>query len=239
MSIDAQTTNPLLSGTALQQSGTFNNASLNSVGLIYTTGVTGTGSGSLVEAGLFTPDSHGNFTFAGDKNSGGSVSTDSFSGTYTVAASGRTLISKTGSTNPDILEYLASPNSGFVLSTNSQVSSNFAQAVIAGPLTDASLQGTFAFATINSAENADPTSAGVLTFDGSGTESGAVDSNVAGYLTSGATVTQSYAVSANGRTVLPSTGATQTVVYIIFGQKVAILDYQAGNSNPTLKVAEQ
>ena len=115
-----------------EQSGTFGASSLNAASLIYVTGLTGTGTGSQVDAGVFTPNGAGAFSFAGDKNSGGSVSTNTFSGSYSVAASGRALISKTGSNTPAIIEYLTSANTGFVASTDVQVSSNFAQPILVG-----------------------------------------------------------------------------------------------------------
>ena len=240
MTIDAQSVNPLLSATALQQSpGTFGASSLNAASLIYVTGLTGTGTGSQVEAGIFTPNGAGTFSFAGDKNSGGSVSTDAFSGSYSVATSGRALISKTGSTKPNLIEYLTSANTGFVLSTDVQVSSNFAQTIVGGPFTNSSLKGTFAFATINAVENQNKLTEGVITFDGSGTSTGTGESNDSGYLTSGAGISLPYAVAASGRTTSPASGTTQTLIYIIFGQKLAILDYTAGNANPTMRVAEQ
>ena len=53
MTIDAQGVNPLLSATALQQSPeTYGASSLNAASLIYVTGLTGTGTGSQVEAGI-------------------------------------------------------------------------------------------------------------------------------------------------------------------------------------------
>ena len=125
-----------------------------------------------MEAGIFTPNGAGTLSFAGDKNSGGSVSTDAFSGSYSVATSGRALISKTGSTKPNLIEYLTSANTGFVLSTDVQVSSNFAQTIVGGPFTNSSLKGTFAFATINAVENQNKLTEGVITFDGSGTSTG-------------------------------------------------------------------
>lgn len=239
MTVDAQSVNPLLGATALQQSGTFGASSLNAASLIYVTGLTGTGTGSQVDAGIFTPNGAGTFSFAGDKNSGGSVSTDAFSGSYSVATSGRALISKTGSTKPNLIEYLTSANTGFVLSTDVQVSSNFAQTIVGGPFTDSSLKGTFAFATINPVENQNKLTEGVITFDGSGTSTGTGESNDSGYLTSGAGISLPYAVAAKGRTTSPASGTTQTLIYIIFGQKLAILDYTAGNANPTMRVAEQ
>ena len=117
--------------------------------------------------------------------------------------------------------------------------SNFAQTIVGGPFTDSSLKGTFAFATINPVENQNKLTEGVITFDGSGTSTGTGESNDSGYLTSGAGISLPYAVAAKGRTTSPASGTTQTLIYIIFGQKLAILDYTAGNANPTMRVAEQ
>ncbi len=240
MSSDAQNVNTLLSGLALQQSNTpYANSSLSAVSLIYMNGLTGTGTGSRVDVGLFTPDGAGNFTFSGDENSGGTISTLSFSGTYSVAGSGRALITKTGSTAPDILEYLVSPNKGFILFTNKQVMARSSEPVTGGPFTNASLSGTFSFATTDPPIAEDTTSTGYATFDGSGNVTGTSDDNAAGLLSLGNAFSQTYAVSASGRTVLPATGTPQTLIYIISPTKVVFLDIRPSTTNPTIQVAEQ
>jgi hypothetical protein len=240
MSSDAQNVNPLLSGLALQQSNTpYVNSSLSAVSLIYVNGLTGTGTGSRADVGLFTPDGAGNFTFSGDENSGGTISTLSFSGTYSVAGSGRVLITKTGSTTPDILEYLVSPNMGFILFTDKQVMAKSSEPVTGGPFTNASLNGKFSFATIDPPIAEDSTSAGYATFDGSGNVNGTSDDNAAGLLSLGNAFSQTYAVSASGRTVLPATGTPQTLIYIISPAKVVIFDIRPSTTNPTIQVAEQ
>jgi hypothetical protein len=240
MSSDAQTVNPLISGTALQQSNSpYANSSLSAVSLIYVNGLTGTGSGSSMDAGLFSPDGAGNFTFSGDENNAGTISTLSFSGTYSVASSGRVLITKGGSTTPDILEYLVSPNKGFILFTDNQVMANFAEPVTGGPFTNASLNGAFSFGTIDPPVAGNMTSTGFAAFDGSGNVNGTSDDNNAGSLSLGNAFSQTYSVSPSGRTVLPATGTPQTLIYIISSTKAVVFDCQADTTNPILRVAEQ
>jgi hypothetical protein len=58
--------------TCLQTGIPYGNSSLASPSLLFASGQTGPGAAAnRVEAGIFTPDGAGNFTFTGGMNSGG------------------------------------------------------------------------------------------------------------------------------------------------------------------------
>ena len=240
MSSDPQNVGSLFSGTALLQTGTpYTLSSLNSVSVMYTGGSNGTATGTRVDVGLFTPDGGGNFAFSGDENSGGTLKTLSSSGKYTTASSGRVLISNAGSTTPDLLMYLVNPNKGFVLSTDNHVMLGFTEPRAGGPFTNTSLTGGETFGSLEPAETLSTISVGLLTFDGAGNVTGTSDNNAFGTLTLGEPFSPlTYAVSANGRTVLPATGTPQTLIYIISPTKAVIFDYQPTTTYPILHVLE-
>jgi hypothetical protein len=241
MTTDLQTINPLSSGTALLQTGTpYGQSSLSAVSVMYTIGSAGTSTKSRVEAGLFTPDGGGHFTFSGDQNSGGTLSTLSNSGSYaTDVTTGRVLISKDGSSTPDTLMYLVSPNTGFVLSTDNHVMSGFAEAQTGGPFTNASLTGDLSTGTLVPVATGSTLSVGSASFDGAGNLNGADNNNAEGILSLDNSFSLTYAVSASGRTVLPATGTPQRLIYIISPTKSAAFDFNATTTNPILQVIEQ
>jgi Putative Ig domain len=241
MTTDLQSINPLSSGTALLQTGTpYGQSSLGAVSVMYTIGSAGTSTKSRVEAGLFTPDGGGHFTFSGDQNSGGTLSTFSNSGSYTTdVTTGRVLFSNAGSSTPDTLMYLVSPNTGFVLSTDNHVMSGFAEAQTGSPFTNASLTGDLSTGTLVPVSTGSTLSVGSASFDGAGNLNGADNSNAEGILSLDNSFSLTYAVSASGRTVLPATGTPQRLIYIISPTKSAAFDFNATTTNPILQVIEQ
>jgi Putative Ig domain len=243
MSSDAQSaTNTLFNGFAAPQTGApYSNSSVNALSVLFASGQTATGaaSASRVEAGIFTPDGNGNFTFSGDQNSGGTISTQTATGTYTVAPSGRVLVTNTGGTTPALVLYLGNAQYTFAISTDTHVMTGNTEPQLGGPFTNASLTGTYVFGTINPEVVANLLTAGVATYDGAGNVTGTFDINESGFLSLGNALMGTYAVSSNGRVVTPATGTTQRVTYIISTGSAVSFDYTSGDSNPTLVVIEQ
>jgi hypothetical protein len=243
MSSDAQTaTNTLFSGFAGLQTGSpYGSSSLSAASVLFSSGQTGTGASnaSQVEAGIFTPDGAGNFTFSGDQNSGGTASTQTAAGTYSVAASGRVQVTNTGGTMPAMLMYMVSPNQAFAMSTDTHVMTGDAEPQTGGPFTNASLTGAYPFATIDPVVAASALTAGTATYDGMGDVTATFDVNQSGSLSLGNVFTETYAVSSNGRVITPASGTTQSLTYIIFPGKTVSFDYNSGNANPGLVVLQQ
>jgi hypothetical protein len=240
MSSGAQSaTNNLFSGFAGLQTGIpYGNSSLASPSLLFATGQTGPGAAaSRVAAGIFTPDGAGNFTFTGDLNSGGAVSTLSESGTYSAAADGRVLLTNTGGTSPTQVMYLVLSNWGYALSTDGNVMIGDSAPQSGIPFTNASLNGTFSFGTIIPVVAGSRLMAGEATYDGAGNVSITFDVNEGGFLSINNVVTESYAASSSGRVVTPAGGTTLTVGYIAFPGTIVSLTLT--DINPTLSVMQQ
>jgi hypothetical protein len=247
MSSSAQSaSNTLFVGDAQLQTGTpYSASTLNAPSAVFASGQT-TGSGAAsgeVMAGIFSPDGNGNYSFSGDQNSGGLASTESATGTYTVASNGRVLVTNTGGTSPVLLLYLLGANKGFVLFSNSSVMFGFAEPQNGGPFTNSSLTGTYAFATTE--PQVEGTGSGLValvsgvTSYASPTATVTFDYNQGGFLSLDNIISPSYTVAASGRVLTPASGPIQKVSYIIFPGKVLTIDYSPYVTNPTVVVMEQ
>jgi hypothetical protein len=238
MSGDAQSsTNTLFSGDAQLQTGApYSLTSLSSSSTLFASGQTspGTPTGQVL-AGIFTPDGNGNYSFSGDQSLGGTVGTVTVTGTYTVASNGRVQLISSGGTT---LFYLMSPNKGFILFTDAQVLSGFAEPQSGGPFTTASLTGTYCFATTQPLVANSGLTSGVTAFTAPNANV-TFDYNQAGFLSLDNQVSQTYSVSSAGRVLTPASGTTQKVSYIIFPGKVIVMDYSPTVTNPTVAVMEQ
>jgi hypothetical protein len=234
-------TNNLFSGFAGQQTGVpYATSSLAAPSVLFASGQTAPGApASRVEAGIFAPDGAGNFTFTGDMNSGGAVSTVTESGTYSVAANGRALLTNTGGASPAQVMYLVLSNWGYALSTDGNVMIGDSEPQSGMPFTDATLNGTFSFGTIVPVVPGSPLTAGEATYDGAGNVSITFDTNEGGFLSINNVVTATYAASPTGRVVTPAGGTTLTVGYITFSGTVITFGLTSSDTNPTLRVMEQ
>ena len=242
MSSDAQSaTSTLFSGFAGKQTGApYANSSLSQPSVLFSIGQTATGNAMSVAAGVFTPDGSGNFAFSGDQNMGGTTSTVTETGTYTVAAAnGRVLVTKTGDTSPSVVMYMVLPNWAYALSTDTHVMIGFAEPQSGGPFTNASLSGMFSFGTIIPVVAASPLTAGETTYDGNGNVTLTYDVNENGFLSIGNVASGTYAVSSNGRVVTPASGITRRVNYIKDSGTVVGFGYIPMDTNPFLLVMDQ
>lgn len=239
--------NTLFIGDAQSQTGApYATSSLSAPSTLFASGQTTPGSGTTtgeVMAGIFTPDGNGNYSFSGDQNTGGAATTESATGTYTVASNGRVLVTNTGGTSPILLVYLLSPNKGFILFTNNQVMSGFAEPQTGGPFTNASLTGTYSFATTEpqvegTGSNTVALVSGVAAYATPNVDI-TFDYNQGGFLSLDNQIAPSYTVSASGRVLTPASGTIQKVSYIIFPGKVITIDYSPYVTNPTVVVMEQ
>jgi large repetitive protein len=247
MSSDAQSVNTLFSCDIQKQTVTSpTDSTLSAPILIYATGQTGTGVGSAsrVEAGVFTPDGVGNFTFSGDQNGGGTPSSPTAMGTYGVAANGRVQVTNTGDATPTFLLYLITQNMAFIMSTDTHVMAGYSELQQGGaPFTNASFiangAGPYSLATTWPVVAPNALVAGVATYDGAGNVNGTFDINESGFVSLGNVFTATYSASANGRVVTPASGTTQRLTYIIFPGKVVTFDDSSGDTNPGLVISQQ
>jgi hypothetical protein len=134
----------LLTGQILQQSGTFTAASLDAVGVLETQGLDTNNSPATpdAQAGFFTPNGSGSLSVTLDDNDGGTMSTGTASGTYSVASNGRVTTTLTGENHPPLL-YMIAKNQAILLSTGGKVSFGTLTPQVGSSFTLASLDGNY------------------------------------------------------------------------------------------------
>ncbi|MGA8540423.1 MAG: putative Ig domain-containing protein [Terriglobales bacterium] len=229
---------PLLSGQVLQQTGSFTDESLRGVSVIEIESLSN-GSTASAAAGLVTTNGTGSITgWSTDQNSGGTMSSLSQTGSYSVSpTNGRvTLSSLTGELTPPVF-YLIGPNQAFVVGTNPfsvdfgvmepQSGSNFSNSSLIGTYLGGSLQPLDA----SVGEEIDE-----LQANGSGAAfTGTSEQNGSGG-TSTNTVSETYAVSSSGRVVVSQSGTQVGIMYLISDSDVVFLPASTLDINPMLSV---
>ncbi len=116
---DPGTSNNLMVGSVLKQSGTFNNGSLNGTTVLYMQDIHGGDGLDQSQAGLITFDGHGNFNVTAlDEDLAGTITQDQpFQGTYTVQSNGAFVLTVTGQS--PFPGFLVGQNLGFVVGAGS------------------------------------------------------------------------------------------------------------------------
>ena len=105
-----------MAGQVLQQSGSFTDASLDGVSVIELQALSNNGTTPSATAGLVTTTGNAaTFTFSADQNQGGTMSTPSDSGTFSVSSNGRVTLTSNGGGAP--VFYLVAKNQAFVGAT--------------------------------------------------------------------------------------------------------------------------
>jgi hypothetical protein len=222
MALDSTETPPtILAGQVLQQSGTLTDASLDGIGVIELQSL-----GSNIEptaaAGPFTATGNSaTYTYSADENQGGTMSSPSDSGTFSVSSNGRVNLVSSGGNFPPVL-YLVAPNQAFVVGTDAGVSFGTME-----PQTGSSFNaGTLKANYLGGSQP--PTSASVseeadfLDFNGANAVSGTSDQNSSGGPQSQA-ISATYSVSSNGRVVVTESGAPILYLYIVSGSQAVAL----------------
>jgi hypothetical protein len=240
MSIDPQTgvnANSLFAGSILKQvGGPFALSSLNGTDIISLEAKGSTAGTSDVQVGLLTPAGNGTFTFATDENNGGTVTSNAPpSGTYTVAGNGRVTV--TGGTHPPVI-YLVSQDKGFIVGTDSSVTTGFFEPQVGTNFTNASLSGNFIAGIQPSAVSTSSLVSSVASLDGAGNVSVTTDKNTNGVLTAGQAASAVYAVSSTGRTTFGPAPDTD-VGYIVSASKFVFIQTKTTNTSPTIEVVEK
>jgi len=243
MSIDPQTgvnANSLFAGSALKQSGgPFSNSSLNGTNVITAEGLGNTVGTSDVQVGLLVPAGNGTFTFSTDENNAGTISSNSTgSGNYSVAGNGRVTLTNAG-TNPPVL-YLVSQNKGFLVGTDTSVTTGFFEPQVGTNFTNASLSGNYIFGDMAPVVSSSSLNTGIASPNGAtpGTISGTSDNNSSGTLTAGQAFTATYSVASSGRVTITS-GTDTNVMFIVSSSKAVFISTKAGKANSTVTVVEK
>ncbi len=233
MERDAVTTaTPLLNGVVVQQqipAGGFSNASLNGNMVIYLTGLSNYGGGTVgvpkAGAGLLTDNGSGALSLTYDENY--CRAPNSFTaapGMYSVASNGRTSIAIGGFS---LVAYLVNLNQIFLFVSDANVLFGFGEPQAAGSFTNSALKGTYAGYTTN------PAAFGVVVFSGefaaggatpTGDITGAEDIGDPSGPVSGTAFRATYSVSpspTNGRGTMTVTSGTggNAVIYMVSPSK--------------------
>lgn len=226
-------TNAIYGGSVLKQAaGSFTNASLNGASVLAVEGFDSTGGSSAVtiQVGVITSTGAGTFTISADGNKAGVLGPINASGTYTVAANGRTPI--TDITHSWVI-YLVGLNQGFVVDANPSATAGMLEAQSIGTFTGASLSGNFIFGDGTPRAKTSTLQSGVASANGIASISSTIDQNKASVLTGGMALLDTYTVAANGRVVL---SGSKQIMYIISPSKAVVVNSDPTNTSPNLRV---
>jgi hypothetical protein len=246
-----QPLNPMNLGEMLATSGTFSNAALNGVSVIGTQGLDG-GTTPEAQLGVIATNGNGSFTESLDEDYGGTVTSATVTGNYSVAPNGRVTLANVvgGGINPIL--YLVGPNEAFILGTSLAVDFGMLQPQTGSNFTSASLMGTFVGGSEPAVSfcwhEASCVSQEVdsVSFDGNGSISETSDQvndegSLSVYwpggenneLSSSNAVNGTYTASASGRIVVNGQGGEQeAILYIISTSQLIAMSL--GNANPYL-----
>ncbi|MGA9527861.1 MAG: Ig domain-containing protein, partial [Terriglobales bacterium] len=248
MALDSTETPPMIvAGQVLKQSGSFTSSSLSGTGVIEIQGLDTSSSPAVsdVQVGLLVATtSNQTYSVTMDANDGGTVSTDSSSGTYSVASNGRVTITGTGNHPP--VFYLIGTNQAFIIGTDSTVSFGMVQPQSGSNFTNASLTGSYFGGGQPPQDSSVNDEIDSVSADGSGTFTVTTFSNSdcsgnCGAGPNASDLTVSYAVSADGRVVMScaansgqscTVGSTLGYLYIISGSQAVFMG--AADQNPKL-----
>lgn len=209
MEIDqvAGQTSPIVSGSMLQQSGSFGGSSLSGTSVLQTTAISGSGAGAVTQGqvGLFSGDGVVNFTVSTDENTGSAMTSPLCMGTFSTIgqSTGRTTLSYSGTACAESVIYLVNTNQGFVMGTDANVTFGFMEDQ-AGPFTTSSLSGTYAGGSVAPVLRAAGTQVDIAVSDGVSTVNFDTDID-----TSSAGTSQN--LTSNGTYSLPNNNSRGTI----------------------------
>ena len=255
LNMDAPAQNvPRFSGSALKQNkpgGGFTNAALDSTSIFTFTGFDISHAQANVAIGQITANGSGTISSASiDQNADAAILTASSTGSYTVASSGRGIVSITGLRQEVV--YVVDTNKGFILEgtttdPGNDVGLGFFEAQTGAPFSNASLTGQFQFATIDPSTNFVTDISGIVT-------AGAVNPPFSGTTDSSDstpsldpdhsfTAVYSTNVGSNGRAAITVTPSGQTptpiILWIISPNKFVAVDGDASLTNTAVLIFEK
>jgi len=246
MTSDPQTTNTILEGEALKQSGTLSGTPLSGVYVGYQSGLSNTTAGASRTTLLLITASGSSITGNQLRNDAGSFQAKPIGSgiTYSVNAQGRMVIPASTGNNPPIF-YLVNSNQAFFLNQGSAVETGFFQSQTGGPFSTTSASGTYAFGTIDPADLNVSNESGVAAF-ASPNINGTSDKNNNGSQAVASPFSSNYSIDSTGLGIIPS-GCTisansttcQTVFYLISPTKAVVMDVDPTSTNPKIQPADK
>jgi hypothetical protein len=222
---------PVASGELRLQSGTFTNATLNGVSVLHMAGLDSTTRSAAI--GTLTTDGAGNATLAVTSQEGATapVATPTTT-TYSVAANGRATLAASAVR----VVYLTGANAGFIAGNDTATTTGELEAQTVGPFSASSLTGAYSFGTEAVGSNASNSEVGVVTPDGSGAATVALDISaaVAPLLTIDLNSSGTYTVAADGTATIANSDGI-----VISPNKAVVLDGGSANANANVIVLEK
>ena len=202
-----------LNGTAFQQQSVTSTTTLFGSYVYYVAGSSGTGAYGAAGGFVTNTATAGNINAGtSDLNADGSTATNStLTGSFTIAASGRGTVTLTGASGTNnYVYYLITPNSAFMLTTDTGINAAGQFFLQIGGFATAALSGNYSLsfaspissATLNLSE-------GLLTLNGIGAIAGFENNNNNGTISGQLSVTGTYAVT--GSTSTTSTRGLMTL----------------------------
>jgi len=220
-----QTSGILLAGTVQQQTGPFNNGSLNGLMVGNWQSVNPGDGHDESEIALFSCDGNGNFNnLVEDYNDAGTITEKPpFQITYSVAANGALSFPTQGNNVP--AGFLISQNRAFWISTGENPNFGWFEPQTGGPFSNASLAGSYAGGSLAPLDYANgENDAAVGTADGAGTLIVNLDDSDPSGLGQDLGFLVTYSIAANGRGTAQAQGdQSASVVYMISPTKFLIM----------------
>jgi hypothetical protein len=243
------TVHDLIAGQALAQTianGSFANVSLNGTSVMREEFLNVSSNGTLVsdaQIGLYRFNGAGSLTGSSDEDAGGTVTSDAFYATYTVATNGRVSLFRFAdgfggcadcAKTPSFF-YLVGANQGFLIDFIATGAGGYFEPQAASTFTAASLSGSYSMGVVDPAANAVITQSGVLTSAGAGSLSVVEDQNSNATLSPDQTTAAPYTVAATGRVALTTQSTPAPVLYLVSPTKAIWLDLSS--SAPSIQEA--
>ncbi|MGB6249595.1 MAG: Ig domain-containing protein [Terriglobales bacterium] len=234
MEIDPSLPPEIEVGQILQQSSNLSYKSLEGLSVIETQALDNEKVPATPEAqaGILTVTSPPAFSATLDQNDGGTMSTLTPSGNYSVDSSGRVTLTAAGN-NPPVF-YLVGPNQAFLVGTDSTVSFGTLTPQTGSNFDNASLVGNYYGGSQQPIDDNVNEQVEFVNANGSspsGSLNGISDTNGSGGPQTGGTISGTYVVSSSGRTVITSSGGG-AILYIISPTQAVVLPSDA--TNPAL-----
>ena len=226
--------NDVAGGLGLRQTNpnSFTTASIAGPDVLNLAGSSGEGA-SFALVGQVTANA-GAITVIADKNDGGNVATNvTTTGTLTMAANGRGVVTTTSSGS--LIIYLATQDTGFVLIEDSSGASGRLQPQVGGPFSNASLSGSYFFGTEEIlSSSGGSVDSGVATVSGGNSLNITDDeSHTGGDLNFGQSQNFPFAVAASGRVTLAVGTDNSTVGYLSSPFEFQVFD-TTSSSHPNI-----
>ena len=225
---------PLVTGQVLKQSGSFTDASLNGVSVIELQSLSNGGTTPSVTAGLLTTTGNAaTYSVTLDQNKGGTVSSNSDSGTFSVSSNGRVTVTSSGGGGAPVF-YLIAQNQAFAIGTNGGVDFGMLTPQSGSSFTKASLNGNYMGGSqppqssnvSAEVDQAHADGAGNLTVTSYNNGTGCGGGGGGNACPDSSTFTATYTVSSNGRVVISQGGVQGAILYIISSSQAVVMPTQ-------------